>query len=143
MISSLSMPILLEIYKETKCEVVKLRVIVIWMLVMQITRDERCQASQYLQSFPIPDRLPPYERNNFMIYLMGTLEAYSSSHNKVALIRVLLKMFHPSERDTKYIANYETSLHVSNNHSETEISAYQTVQTVLHPLNALGTDTYA
>jgi hypothetical protein len=52
-----------------------------------------------------------------MIYLMGTLEAYSSQQNKTALLRVLLKFFHPTERDTKYIANYETSLHVSNSHS--------------------------
>ena len=54
------MAILLEVYEETTCEVVKLRVIVIWMLVMQITRDERCPASQYLQNFPIPDKIPPY-----------------------------------------------------------------------------------
>lgn len=52
-----------------------------------------------------------------MIYLMGTLEAYTSIHNKTALIRVLLRMFYPSDKDTKYINNYETSLHVSNNHS--------------------------
>jgi hypothetical protein len=38
-VSALSMPTLLEIYTGSSCEVVKLRVIVAWMLVMQVTRD--------------------------------------------------------------------------------------------------------
>jgi hypothetical protein len=105
------MPTLLSIYSTTACEIVKLKVLVVWMLAMQVTRDERCEASQCLQRWPIPERVPPYERSNFMIYLIGTLAAFTNLQYRVFLLRALVKLFNPNEKERKYIANYEANLH--------------------------------
>jgi hypothetical protein len=108
---------LVQIYSTTACEIVKLKVYVIWMLIMQIIKDERCEASQSMKRFPFPQRLPPYERSNFMIYLMGALTAYSNPENKISLLRALIRLFYPSENDKKYISNYESNLHCNSSAS--------------------------
>lgn len=78
-----------------------------------------------------------------MIYLISTITASSNIQFKVYLLRALIKLYFPSKKDKEYISNYEAVLHCSTSpESETEIDAFQTVQSVLHPLNAMGTDTY-
>ena len=122
LVAALSMPTLLSIYSTTGCEIVKVKVVIVWMLVMQVTRDERCEASQCLQRFSLPERLPPYERSNFMIYLMGTLTAIASLEFRAFLLRALLRLFNPNEKEKKYMANYEANLHCRGEDSEAEIS---------------------
>lgn len=112
------------------------------MLIIQITKYDSNEAGRCLQSSPLPNKVPPFEKNNFTIYIMGILPLIKNTQYQIYLLRSILKMFYPSAKFKKYLADYESLLHCSANTSEAEIYAFQTVQTVLHPINALGTDTY-
>lgn len=106
---------ILKTFYSTGGEIVRIKTQSVWMLVMQISRDDGNEAGRCLQSSPLPEKLPPFEKNNFTIYMMGVLPIIKNTQYQVYLLRSILKMFYPSAKFKKYLTDYESLLHCSAN----------------------------
>jgi hypothetical protein len=130
-------------YSRTKSNVLKVKIYQVVLILFRITPDANSATYQFLQSTPLPEDIPPYEKNNFAIYLCQLVNLAPTPEFKAHLILQTIKLIYPTQRYAAFLKNYEDSIYCSrSDHSETEIAALQTAKEVLHPLNCRRADIY-
>ncbi len=93
--------------------IVKIKIYIIWLITVEMNNGDKNQAAQCLQKISIPDKLPPFEKDNFAIYLMKALPCFTNTEFQVYYLKYVLGIFYPTEVCKKYWQGYEKFIHIS------------------------------
>ena len=76
--------------------IVKIKIYIIWLITVEMNSSDKNYAAECLQKISIPEKLPPFEKDNFSIYLMKALPSFTNIEFQVYFIKYILGIVYPT-----------------------------------------------